>query len=582
MLHDERARHRDRDRRRAVAAAPHPRGVDPGRRARGSEHPARVRGALVRAARADRRGRGDRDGVGVGPARVRQPPATRRRRRGARSRLRALRDALPARVGVRRAAGRRLPGRRAVGHLPRGARAAVRRPVVRRRRAAPGSRRSSSRRRDVVGATAGATRTGAAKIARRPRTRPSRTGGCRSRSDRSPTTSCRPCSRSTGAASAWRPARPIGPTAGCAPSSTARSARSRTARWSAARRAYTFELTMPGGACVPVAGVSSVAVQPTHRRRGVLTSMIGALHDDARARGEVAVGADRVGEHHLQALRLRRGHVAARLLDRLAATRVWRARSPTPDRVRLVQRGEADLIYRDVYERVRRRAGPAWSRGPTSGGPRCSGWPRAGRALFDAVHEDANGRADGYVSYEIKGEWYGGFADRELFVWDLQAAESGRARRAVGVRVRCRPRREDHRDESSRRRAAAVHARRSAPAAHRVLQRFAVGVAARRRRAARGAYVLDRRARLTIEVVDPDGSRSQFVARRRARRRDCAARSPSAAPDLTCSRVDARRAAARRQLVGDARRGRRRRRARAGRGSPGPTRCSRRRPPRRR
>src|ERR1043166_3719812 len=53
-------------------------------------------------------------------------------------------------------------------------------------------------------------------------------------------------------------------------------------------RAYTFERAMPGGASVPVAGVSAVAVQPTHRRRGALTAMIGALHDDARARGEVA------------------------------------------------------------------------------------------------------------------------------------------------------------------------------------------------------------------------------------------------------------------------------------------------------
>src|SRR5277367_14146 len=42
-------------------------------------------------------------------------------------------------------------------------------------------------------------------------------------------------------------------------------------------RAYSFELTMPGGACVPVAGVSSVSVQPTHRRRGVLTAMMEAL-----------------------------------------------------------------------------------------------------------------------------------------------------------------------------------------------------------------------------------------------------------------------------------------------------------------
>src|SRR5215813_1633586 len=53
-------------------------------------------------------------------------------------------------------------------------------------------------------------------------------------------------------------------------------------------RAYSFEMTMPGGASVPVAGVSAVAVQPTHRRRGVLTSMIASLHDDARSRGELA------------------------------------------------------------------------------------------------------------------------------------------------------------------------------------------------------------------------------------------------------------------------------------------------------
>src|SRR5690348_15893390 len=53
-------------------------------------------------------------------------------------------------------------------------------------------------------------------------------------------------------------------------------------------RAYSFEMTMPGGASVPVAAVSSVAVQPTHRRRGALTAMIGALRDDARARGDVA------------------------------------------------------------------------------------------------------------------------------------------------------------------------------------------------------------------------------------------------------------------------------------------------------
>src|SRR4051812_22705878 len=53
-------------------------------------------------------------------------------------------------------------------------------------------------------------------------------------------------------------------------------------------RNYSFELTLPGGAQVPAAAVSWVAVMPTHRRQGVLTRLIAALHDDARARDEPA------------------------------------------------------------------------------------------------------------------------------------------------------------------------------------------------------------------------------------------------------------------------------------------------------
>jgi acetyl esterase len=37
-----------------------------------------------------------------------------------------------------------------------------------------------------------------------------------------------------------------------------------------------FELTLPGGAQVAAAGVSDVGVVPTHRRRGILTALIGA------------------------------------------------------------------------------------------------------------------------------------------------------------------------------------------------------------------------------------------------------------------------------------------------------------------
>jgi predicted acetyltransferase len=50
--------------------------------------------------------------------------------------------------------------------------------------------------------------------------------------------------------------------------------------------AYLFELTVPGGAQVPTAGVMAVGVLPTHRRRGVLTKLMQRQLADAHERGE--------------------------------------------------------------------------------------------------------------------------------------------------------------------------------------------------------------------------------------------------------------------------------------------------------
>ena len=47
--------------------------------------------------------------------------------------------------------------------------------------------------------------------------------------------------------------------------------------------AFDFRLTVPGGAVVPAAGVTMVGVAATHRRRGVLTSMMRRQLDDIRS-----------------------------------------------------------------------------------------------------------------------------------------------------------------------------------------------------------------------------------------------------------------------------------------------------------
>src|SRR4051812_5808283 len=187
-------------------------------------------------------------------------------------------------------------------------------------------------------------------------------------------------------------------------------------------RAYSFELTLPGGALAPVSAVSAVAVQPTHRRRGVLTAMMSGLHDDARARGEVA--AVLTASEGVIYGRFGYGPATWRLGATIERAGAQFARPvDDPGSIRLVARGEADAIYQAVYDRARRARAGMVSR-PDFWWPEVFWSPIGERALFDVVHEDAQGTPDGYVSYEIKGQWEGGgFAERWVHVWDLQAPD---------------------------------------------------------------------------------------------------------------------------------------------------------------
>ncbi|MDZ4826900.1 MAG: GNAT family N-acetyltransferase [Actinomycetota bacterium] len=185
-------------------------------------------------------------------------------------------------------------------------------------------------------------------------------------------------------------------------------------------RQYTFELTMPGGTRIPVAAVSAVAVQPTHRRQGVLTQMIGALHDDARERGEIAA----VLTASEGAIYGRFGYgIATWRLGMEAERRAVRFVAPFADdgRMRMPEQAEAEKILPGLYEQAQARAGMV-SR-PSYWWPSVFwGWSLGEeKAFFVAVHEDASGTADGYVAYEITGEWNGGLGDRRLLVWDIQS-----------------------------------------------------------------------------------------------------------------------------------------------------------------
>jgi predicted acetyltransferase len=193
-------------------------------------------------------------------------------------------------------------------------------------------------------------------------------------------------------------------------------------RMIAASRTYSFELTMPGGALLPVAAVSWVSVQPTHRRRGVLSQLIAAMHDDARARGESAAiltasessiyGRFGYGIATWQlAIIAERAHVAFRS-DIAGAG----------GEIRLVDRDEAARVLPEIYDRGRvLRAGMV---------TRPDHWwtqvfwdfmVKPTKANFVAVHSDVRGHDDGYVGYEITDDWSARVPERRLAIVDMQA-----------------------------------------------------------------------------------------------------------------------------------------------------------------
>lgn len=183
-------------------------------------------------------------------------------------------------------------------------------------------------------------------------------------------------------------------------------------------RNYSFDLTLPGGARVPAGAVSWIGVSPTHRRRGVLTRIMGALAEDSVARGEVVsiltasegaiyrrfgygVACDRVG------CSIESGHGAF--------VPGW----SDPGRVRFVNADDALKIFPSIYERTRARPGSVarpdfW-------------WPEVlfafpAESRFYVVHE-TDGEADGFAGYAVKGDWNGGVSNRTIEVLDLQGVD---------------------------------------------------------------------------------------------------------------------------------------------------------------
>lgn len=117
--------------------------------------------------------------------------------------------------------------------------------------------------------------------------------------------------------------------------------------------AFPFQLTVPGGP-VACAGVTVVGVLPTHRRRGVLSSMMRTQLEDVRERGE-PIAALWASE---EAIYRRYGYGMAALGTELTLPRGYHELRTPPDpagSLRLVTVDEAKELVPPIYDRVRLR-----------------------------------------------------------------------------------------------------------------------------------------------------------------------------------------------------------------------------------
>jgi predicted acetyltransferase len=113
-----------------------------------------------------------------------------------------------------------------------------------------------------------------------------------------------------------------------------------------------MSLTVPGGAVLPVAGITWVGVAPTHRRRGLLRSMYTAMHQHIAERG-FPIAALTASEGGIYG---RFGYGPATIETELTLDRRFAQFHPEaadPGGVRVVLAGEHRDEFAEIYDRYR-------------------------------------------------------------------------------------------------------------------------------------------------------------------------------------------------------------------------------------
>ena len=186
--------------------------------------------------------------------------------------------------------------------------------------------------------------------------------------------------------------------------------------------AFSFRMSVPGGGQVPAAGVTVVGVLPTHRRRGILTSLMKAQLEDCRERGDL-VAYLWASESTIY------GRYGYGLASQIGEMRLARDRSrfaqPFEPRgiVRLLDLEEAARKFPPLYERVYEQRPGMFSRSKEwwetrklfDDPARRQGGP-LNRALLELDGEPA-----GYALYKVAQDWHHGFSKGVVTIAEVVA-----------------------------------------------------------------------------------------------------------------------------------------------------------------
>lgn len=185
---------------------------------------------------------------------------------------------------------------------------------------------------------------------------------------------------------------------------------------------YAFEVTVPGGARLPMAAVSMVTVHPTHRRRGVLRSVMDAQLDDVARRGEPLAGLT-ASEASIYE---RFGYGTATFTTNWDLeseyARLQHPHDRDGGRVRLVDADAGAEVAHEVYTRIASTRVGELTR-PAEWWPPLFAPRSRGARFFTAVHEGPDHTPDAFARYTFDKNWPDGVAADVLRVLELQAVD---------------------------------------------------------------------------------------------------------------------------------------------------------------